>query len=299
MPDPRYNTIQLLEQNKSIVLAYVRPANAGPELHIHLTQKPRNDEIAIPESLATLKLIYHVGPILNPLICDSTYRWRATPNQQCQDEPIQLGCQLQPQGQAWVGTAGCPIKWIDAQQKPHWGILSNWHVMAQGIERAGHTQHQPDDRHSAVAALTAWSAVYPTGTNRVDAAIADALIQGKHTISDKILAIGQTSNRPLNATAGLQVSKSGRTSGLTHARCSAVGASARVNYGEFDALFDDQDVYEDVDAPFSAPGDSGSLILGRSCLCPTSLLFAGGGTTTIGNPIRHVINKLNLVYPFP
>ncbi len=46
---------------------------------------------------------------------------------------------------------------------------------------------------------------------------------------------------------------------------------------------------------FSAGGDSGSLIVSNTsstCRQPVALLFAGGGSSTIGNPIGQVLTKL-------
>lgn len=46
---------------------------------------------------------------------------------------------------------------------------------------------------------------------------------------------------------------------------------------------------------FSAGGDSGSLIVTSNAAChrPVALLFAGSSSTTIGNPIHEVLNKLS------
>jgi len=210
-------------------------------------------------------------------------------HQTCQDEPVQLGCQVQPLDADWVGTAGAPVRWTDAQGQLHWGILSNWHVMAPQPETRGHPLHQPDYLHPAIAALHDWSRPDPAAINKIDAALADALIHGFHTISRDLLQIGPLDPRPLDARQPLQVKKSGRTTQLTFGHCTATGAAVRVSYGDFTAVFQDQDLFACDGCQFSAPGDSGSLIVSQPEARPLSLLFAGGGGITVANPIRHVI----------
>jgi len=46
--------------------------------------------------------------------------------------------------------------------------------------------------------------------------------------------------------------------------------------------------------PFSAAGDSGSLILERSTNKAVGLLFAGSATHTIANQIKDVLTALNV-----
>jgi hypothetical protein len=220
-------------------------------------------------------------------------------HQLCQDEPVRLGTQIQPAAADWLGTAGAPAKWLDKSRRPHWGILSNWHVMADGDQRIGRTQHQPTTSQGPIAALANWHQVTPDRDHKLDAAIADALLDAYHTISNEILGLGPLGDHPIDAHVGLAVSKSGRTTMVTHGTCLAIGATVRVSYGDFTATLVDQDVYAPANGPFSAPGDSGSLILTRDSRCPCSLLFAGNDLLTIANPIRHVAAELKLVFPFP
>ncbi len=220
------------------------------------------------------------------------------PHQSCQDEPIKLGTQIQPKGANWVGTAGAPVRWQDTFGDRHWGILSNWHVMAPAAIGAATTQHQPTDSSPAIAALSDAAEVSPTERNLVDAAIADAQVNGFHTISDVILGVGRVDREPLSAYVGLKAQKAGRTTQVTYATCTAIGAAVKIGYGSFTATFMDQDVYTSIDQPFSAAGDSGSLICTADDPAAVSLLFAGGGQLTIGNPMRHVVAHFNLQHPF-
>lgn len=222
----------------------------------------------------------------------------ANPNQQCQNEPIHLGCQIQPSGANWLGTAGAPVSFTDTKGKRCWGFLTNWHVLADGDQRIGRPAHQPDTNRPAIGHLARWSEVKDDEQNLVDCAVADCIINGLHTISNRILDIGEIGSTPLNARIGLAVAKAGRTTGLTTGTCIGTAAAVSVGYGDFTARFIDQDIFTADSGEFSAPGDSGSMIVGRSCKCPTALLFAGSDTITIGNPIRHVAATMSLIFPF-
>lgn len=214
----------------------------------------------------------------------------------CQDEPIKLGTQIQPKGAPWVGTAGCPVSWTNPDGTKHWGILSNWHVFTGGKYGIGHGQHQPLDDRPACAYLSAATPVDAMSPNTTDAAIADAFVDGFHTIDWWILNNGALNPWITDAKVGNTYRKIGRTTGLTHARCSAIDATARIGYGNFEAIFTGQDVFDDMNGPFSAAGDSGSCIICDCDDAPSALLFAGGGNQTIGNPMKLVAEKLNLQF---
>jgi len=289
---------QLLADNPNIHAAWFDDATNPNSLVILRDRTASLVPTKLPAELIHLKLDVHVTNPLRILRLPTMGAYPANTHQVCQNEPIKLGTQIQPQGADWLGTAGSPVRWLDNQGLSHHGILSNWHVLADGDERIGRTAHQPTAAYPAVATLAAWHTVTPDTDHQIDAAIADALVDGLHTISNEILGIGPIGDTPLDARVGLLVAKSGRTTQVTDGLCTAIGAAVRVGYGGFTATFVDQDIYSAVDGPFSAPGDSGSLIVGRSCRCAASLLFAGSNTLTIGNPIRHVAAALGLQFPF-
>ena len=288
----------LLQENPNIIAAWIDPETKPPTLRVMLAATAKQIPPIIPNKLRDIPLTLHTSEPLKPLI---TYDIRPQPDhrhQQCQNEPIELGTQIQPSLANWLGTAGAPVKWLDDNEKPHWGILSNWHVMAADHEKVDRPQHQPTAAGGTMARLTKWSGPKPDKQNLIDAAVADALMGKLHSISPKILGIGVPDPKPISATLGLAVTKSGRTTGVTMATCIATGAALRVQYNHFTATFVDQDIYQNKDTPFSAPGDSGSLILSQDTHHPCSLLFAGSAQITVGNPIRHVVDALNLVFPF-
>ncbi len=289
---------QLLADNPNVHAAWFDDDSNPNALVILRDRSDSLEPTKLPAGLTHLKLDVHVTNPIRILRLAGHGGSPANAHQDCQNEPLKLGTQIQPQNANWVGTAGSPVRWLDPDGNSRHGILSNWHVLADGDQRFGRTQHQPTSAYRTVATLVDWSNVGPDLDHLVDAAIADALIDGFHTISDEIMGIGPIGKTPLNARVGLQVAKSGRTTEVTEATCTAIGASVRVGYGDFTATFYDQDIYTSDNGPFSAPGDSGSLIVGRSCRCAASLLFAGSDTLTIGNPIRHVIDAFGLQFPF-
>lgn len=298
MQKPHVQLAALLRNNPSIAVAYYDDVHDPKTLTLHVTNPTDVSLLRFPPKLQTLNLQLRLTSPIKILRCPVTQPEAANENQICQDEPIELGTQIQPQGANWLGTAGSPVKWLDSARNPHWGLLSNWHVLADGDQRVGRTCHQPTAGRGSVATLSKWSGPDPDGESLIDAALADALVDGRHTIGRQIIGLGDIGPSPLDASVGLGVAKSGRTTGLTRGRCTAVGASVRVGYGDFTAVLSDQDVFESDSEQFSAAGDSGSLIVEPIANRPVSLLFAGGGNLTIGNAIRHVVAAFNLVFPF-
>ncbi len=123
--------------------------------------------------------------------------------------------------------------------------------------------------------------------NVVDAALGKPLSDAD--VSDEILEIGTVSGT-VSGTIGMPVKKSGRTTGLTEGRITAVAATVRVFYGlTRTARFRDQLVA----SALSQGGDSGSLIVDADDRA-VGLLFAGSSNTTILNPIGEVERLLGV-----
>lgn len=296
-PQPNPLT-ELLRLNPAIVAAAYDDPHNPTKVIVHLQGAHQLNNLKMPTNAPDLPhRIIQAAPI-RTLTCPVGTWTMTNLHQACQHEPIQLGTQLQPEHGNWYGTAGAPVSWIDAQGARHWGILSNWHVMHGDYLDHRYDQHQPTVQHPVCAVLSKSTPIHQDAPNLVDAAIADARIDGYHTIANRILEIATPPGKPLSASVGMTVCKSGRTTGLTHGTCVEVGASVRVGYDDFTALFEDQDVFQGTSGSFSAPGDSGSLIIRYERNQPTALLFAGNGVLTIGCPMRHVIEALNLVFPF-
>lgn len=125
--------------------------------------------------------------------------------------------------------------------------------------------------------------------NLVDAAVARP--QNSQIVLDEVLEIGEISGT-VEATPGMAVRKSGRTTGLTNGQIMAIEATATVSYGAGrTAVFERQLIA----GAMSQPGDSGSLLVEANSQRAVGLLFAGSDQSTIFNPIDAVQDLLNVV----
>lgn len=181
-------------------------------------------------------------------------------------------------------------------------ILSNNHILARsGIAVAGEDTVQPalidtgcSSGNSNIVADFAGDLV-PLGTANVDAAI--AIARGNVDASGAILDIGVPRSSVQNATIGLPVTKSGRTTGQTFGTVTSINTSVQVQYQKgcnkgkkFTVLFTNQI----VTGAMSAGGDSGSLLVSNDGTPnPVGLLYAGSGSTTVYNPAQHVVNAFS------
>ena len=178
-------------------------------------------------------------------------------------------------------------------------ILSNNHVLADenGLP-LGSPIFQPgllDDGNpntDQVAQLSTFVQLQVTDPNVVDGAIAEVL--NNVPVTNSILVIGP----PQGAAAAQQdmvVHKFGRTTGYTVGRITSINTDVVVDY-ELGALeFNDQIIIIGLNnQPFSAAGDSGSLIVERNSSQAVGLLFAGSSSHTIANHIEDVLTALNV-----
>ncbi|HEX6728740.1 MAG TPA: hypothetical protein VF074_01960 [Pyrinomonadaceae bacterium] len=179
-------------------------------------------------------------------------------------------------------------------------ILSNNHVLNRSDQgSAGDDISQPGliDNNCQVPRIVGdLSAAPPLGSN-VDAAVA-LLREGTMDSTGFIEDIGVPSSTTANATVGMEVAKSGRTTGFTTGTVGSINTSVNVQYQrgcgggkKFVVSYINQVVINS--SSFSAGGDSGSLIVTRnSPHNPVALLYAGSSSTTIGNPINEVLAKV-------
>jgi len=123
-------------------------------------------------------------------------------------------------------------------------------------------------------------------SNLVDCAIARPLNEAD--VSSEILEVVRVAGT-VEPELGMRVKKSGRTTGLTEGRITAMDAVVEVDYGGRTAMFRQQIVADAM----SKGGDSGSLVLDESNRA-VGLLFAGSTKTTLLNPIDAVLKLLDL-----
>lgn len=207
-----------------------------------------------------------------------------------------------------AGTLGSRAIGLTAPWSNRHLILSNNHVLANSNNAQVNDsiiQPGPADggRHPGdqIAVLARWVPInFGGAANFVDAAFGwawhDRIRGEQYFLSGGAAAYYRTGTAPLAASLGMVVGKSGRTTGLTQGRVTQIGVSVNVNYQGRIALFRNQIAIQSVNAnPFSAGGDSGSLIWQWATgLRPVGLLFAGGGGTTFANPIGAALAALNI-----
>jgi hypothetical protein len=208
-----------------------------------------------------------------------------------------------------AGTLGSRAIGLTAPWDNRHLVLSNNHVLANSnAGRVNDSIIQPgaaDGGRSPadqIAVLARWVPItFGGAANFVDAAIGwawhDRIRGEQYYLSGGSAAYYRTGTAPLAASLGMIVGKSGRTTGLTQGRVTQIGVSVNVSYpGGGVALFRNQIAIESVSSsPFSAGGDSGSLIWQwANGVLPVGLLFAGGGNVTFANPIGPVLAALNI-----
>ena len=175
-------------------------------------------------------------------------------------------------------------------------ILSNNHVLAEENEASNNSSIIQPGRYdtspqcstppgSGIATLSQFVPIAFGGNNTVDAAIA-ATTTGNVGNGTFDGGYGQPNKVTRTAAVNMAVQKCGRTTRCTRGTVTAINASINVQYTGGVARFVNQVVITGRRGAFSKSGDSGSLIVTDDASAnPVALLFAGGQTTTIGNPI--------------
>jgi len=233
-----------------------------------------------------------------------------------QTPPVQLGCSGGPTGDlangyCCGGTLGSLVT-----KGGNLYILSNSHVFAGDVVSGGnnHSATIGDDigqpglidvncsaaNANVVADLSSLSSIYPpnNGSN-VDCSIAQ-IRSGMVRTDGAILEIGTISSSTVGASVGQGVKKSGRTTGLTRSSISGLNATINVGYEDecagnsFTKQFTGQIVVSNNGSRFLNSGDSGSLMVEDVTNNPRAvgLLYAGGSSIAIANPIGQVLSYL-------
>ena len=124
--------------------------------------------------------------------------------------------------------------------------------------------------------------------NQVDGALAKPA--STDVVSKEILEIGEVTE-DTEAELGMEVRKSGRTTGLTRGTVQLLDASVSVDYGGGKIAFFTNQI---LTTNMSQGGDSGSLLVDGEGNKAVGLLFAGSDTVTIHNPIASVKDALKV-----
>lgn len=219
------------------------------------------------------------------------------PNPRQKTVPVQPGCSIGH----YLVTAGTLGAIVRDNRSGAALLLSNNHVLANGSNgsdgrcAAGDPILQPgaydggEYPKDTVARLNRFVPLRPTA-NRVDAAVASPA--SGLALNNEIMGVGWI-RKLAEALPGLPVIKFGRTTELTRGTVKAIHVSTNpIGYDGFSAAFEDQIFL----SPMSAGGDSGALILTQANGA-VGLLFAGSDAVTIANPMRYVLDELEVHIP--
>jgi hypothetical protein len=222
----------------------------------------------------------------------------AMPDPRVRLRPAQPGCSIgfeDPNHQfTMAGTFGALV--AKGQKK---FILSNNHVLADENKLPKGTPiFQPglldggNPASDAIATLSDFQKLTAAGANKVDCAIAE--VTNPKDASNEILFIGAPrGSAPAKLTT--EVEKFGRTTGYRVGRVSSIDTDVQVQYDLGVLTFTNQIIIQGLNGqPFSAAGDSGSLIVERASKKAIGLLFAGSSSHTIANHIGDVLQALGI-----
>lgn len=220
----------------------------------------------------------------------------------CQQH-IKSGCEIFPLGHGWVGTNGGAV--IDTTNGTY-GILTNSHVAGEVSDvRVASPIGQPGGNGPPFGALRRSVPVSfaSNAENLVDCCFVSDdeayKTDGRFLACiPEIAGVGPIDPRPWNEAdvrVGLAVQKVGRTTGYTTGKIVRVGNTSQVGYEKGTARFVRQFVIQGDGGAFSQPGDSGSLIVDMDQR-PVAHLYAGGGGTTLGNPIEFTMQLLKIKF---
>jgi hypothetical protein len=220
----------------------------------------------------------------------------AAPNPRTKIRPVRPGSSIgykDPANQILMaGTLGAIV-----QDASGVYVLSNNHVLADENKLPlGSPIFQPgllDHGNPATDRIASLTRFIPLmSVNSVDCAIARFV--PAVPFSRFILGIGSPTGSE-DAAVDMVVHKFGRTTGYTAGRVTSIDTDVNVTYDMGTLTFKSQIVITGLNSqPFSAAGDSGSLILERSTNKAIGLLFAGGPTTTFANHIGDVLQMLGV-----
>ncbi len=263
----------------------------------------------IPETIEGIPVVVEVTGVIRPMKTTTP----AVSHTAKQTPPIQLGTSGGwrydlANGYCCGGTLGSLVNIGGTQH-----IMSNYHVLEADIVLGGNNKVAENGDYVIQPGLIDVGCVaanaqnvgtlvlkHSLPNNNVDVAVA-AVIPGMVRTDGAILEIGVISSQTVAAYIGQLVKKSGRTTGLTRSKVSALNATVSIAYDDecageaaFTKTFTGQIVIANKRSAFLAGGDSGSLMVEDITTSPRAvgLLFAGSTQTAIANPISQVLSFL-------
>ena len=207
---------------------------------------------------------------------------------------VSMGPSRVVNGSIFAGTLGAIV--VDNVTNAH-AALTNFHVACVDAGwHVGDRMVQPSRIDTGTVPMDEFGAINrATLSANVDGAVIS--IDAGRANACTIAEIGNVAGTKV-ATLGANVRKRGRTTGLTYGSIDGISATVNINYGStigVRTLSNQVSVRADTtrNPLFSDHGDSGSVIVDDQGFV-VALLFAGSGTSTIGNPIAAVLAELNI-----
>lgn len=188
-----------------------------------------------------------------------------------------------------AGTFGCLVRDTCYPCRIH--ILSNNHVLANSNAASiGDPILQPGPYDGGtvpgdvIARLARFVPIHFGSANRYN--LVDAALATPGDRRDVIASIANLGipKGTVEATLGMEVAKSGRTTETSTGKVIGIDVTSAVNYGVGIGYFRNQIMTTNM----SAGGDSGSLLLSRGGRKATGLLFAGSSIVTLHNNLANV-----------
>lgn len=194
-----------------------------------------------------------------------------------------------------AGTLGCLVRRVAETTNDRF-ILSNNHVLAKSNKaKKGDAILEPgpkDGGTEPIAELTEFERIDFAEPNLMDAAIARVI--DPDDVLPEIQHIGYVEPDPKTAVLYQSVRKYGRTTKHTVGVVMDIAADIKVGYGTEWADFENQLALHGYTGDFSAPGDSGSLVVDGESRRAVALLFSGGIGITYANPIESVLGRFGV-----
>ncbi len=195
-----------------------------------------------------------------------------------------------------AGTFGCLVRDVCSPCRTY--ILSNNHVLANSNAAVTGDRILQQGRidggsvsKDTIARLARFVRIRfndPAAHNLVDAAIAQPI--DLRDVTASIVGLGIPKGTA-EATLGMAVIKSGRTTETTTGKVIGVDATIAVNFGASGVAYFRNQI---LTTGMSQGGDSGSLLLERGTRAATGLLFAGSSQVTVHNNINNVLMALSV-----
>lgn len=195
-------------------------------------------------------------------------------------------------GDTEISFFGRNIEWLKANvphiisKKYFW--LTNAHVGAlEGLGKYGDVFVQPGPYDGGLEAV---GTLYSFATLKDFASIDACLIKpiSNTLINNEILGIGKPSGAASPA-VGMDVRKSGRTTGVTKGKITATGVTILVSFERLGNIYIKDCI---IMSPMSKGGDSGSPIVDKDNNV-VGLIFAGTASVSIGCDINNILKELN------